>query len=279
MKRDAPRAGKPPAAGEDERGRAVFPSGIGLSLSSPGERARGRPCSMRRSRMRPSPQGQRRPPGASPRGALPAGSVAPRSAARRERCALCTRRERRPPGELPAMHPPGAPFVAHRRLSDGDGRVARFAPAAPAALPSCAGPRGTVVCAFAVGGIVGCTVGSHVGRTLDDFERDRHYPYSRRARPAGSAGRRGTASPRPPGRVGRAARDCLGMPGRHRAACTVPRFDRYVLRAYPDRSARTDAPVNTSRMRPLPGSLRSWATREPSRDRPARSTNAPHAHP
>ena len=51
------------------------------------------------------------------------------------------------------------------------------------------------------------------------------------------------------------------------------------LRVYPARSARTDAPVDTSRMRPLPGSPRSWATRGPSRDRPARSTNAPHAHP
>jgi len=59
----------------------------------------------------------------------------------------------------------------------------------------------------------------------------------------------------------------------------VPELQRAALGAYPNRSARTDAPVDTSRMQPLPGSPRSWATREPSRNRPARSTNAPHAHP
>jgi len=91
LKRDAPRAGKPPAAGEDERGRAVFPAGIGPSLSSPGERACGRPCMASELRMRPSPQGQRRPRGALP-AALPAAPPAGRAA----------RRESRRAGEPPA---------------------------------------------------------------------------------------------------------------------------------------------------------------------------------
>jgi hypothetical protein len=47
------------------------------------------------------------------------------------------------------------------------------------------------------------------------------------------------------------------------------------LGACPGRSARPDAPVETSLMRPLPGSDVALATREPSRDRPARSTNGP----
>ena len=50
---------------------------------------------------------------------------APAAAARARRERPRGRRSR-PPGALPAVHPPGAPFVAHRRLSDGDGHDGRI---------------------------------------------------------------------------------------------------------------------------------------------------------
>ena len=78
------------------RGRRARPAGdrwleSAFPLFPPGNRACGRPCTVSRSRMRPAPQGQGRPA---------------------ERC---------PPGALPAVPPPGAPFVAHGRLRGGDG--------------------------------------------------------------------------------------------------------------------------------------------------------------
>jgi len=82
-KRATRRAGPRPAAAEGA-GREGCPSlRKRPSLSSPGSRACGRPGTMRRSRMRPSPQGRRR--------------------------------RRR-----------GAPFAAHRRLSEGDGHDELF---------------------------------------------------------------------------------------------------------------------------------------------------------
>ncbi|GEM_PF-6854595 len=46
------------------------------------------------------------------------------------------------PGALPAVHPPRAPFVAHRSLSDGDGHVAQIRPLAYAATASRPETRG-----------------------------------------------------------------------------------------------------------------------------------------
>jgi len=101
------RAGKPPAAGEDERGRAVFPSGIVRSPPSPpaSEPADGRAwregqgCGLLH-RVSVGPAERRRP---RPRGALPAS--APRSAAGRgpaERRRPRTRRERSAPRAISA---------------------------------------------------------------------------------------------------------------------------------------------------------------------------------
>jgi len=57
----------------------------------------------------------------------PASMVLRDARARRGRRGRPRTRRARPPGALPAVRPPGAPFVAHRRLSDGDAHVAAFA--------------------------------------------------------------------------------------------------------------------------------------------------------
>ena len=76
---------------------------------------------------------------------------------------------------------------------------------------------------------------------------------------------------------------CRG-PAPARRATTSPILSHSVRRAHglgacPERSARTDAPMDASPPRPLPGSPRSSATRESSRDCLARSPNARHARP
>jgi len=76
-------AASPPAAGEHVGTEGSLPlRNRPFFIFHPRNQARGRPCTTRRSRMRPSPQGQHRG-----RQALPAAS-----AARRERRRLCTRR-------------------------------------------------------------------------------------------------------------------------------------------------------------------------------------------
>ena len=78
----------------------------------------------------------------------------------------------------------------------------------------------------------------------------------------------------PPRKCGSATTQCGGNPRQLTWRGAAP-----LHTVYPCRSARPDAPVDTSRMRPLPRSHVALATRKPSRDRPARSTNAPNAHP
>ena len=67
----------PPAAGENERGSAIFPSGIGLPYLPP-----------RQPSLRTAVHDKKVEDAAFSTGS----ASAPRSAARRERCRLCTRR-------------------------------------------------------------------------------------------------------------------------------------------------------------------------------------------